>query len=43
MADGTPAFAAARTIPIASPVFVIVMAVTRSAAVEANVSICGAW
>ena len=40
---GMPAARAARATPMASPVWVMVMAVTRSASVAAKVPICSAW
>ncbi len=40
---GIPAFWAARAMPIASSVFVILSADTRSASVRANDAICSAW
>ena len=40
---GRPAARAARTMPTASSAYVIVIAVTRSAAVSANVPICVEW
>ncbi len=43
MTLGSPWAAAARARPIASPVWVMVMAVTRSAAVSLNVATCSLW
>ena len=43
IAAGNPAFPAARAMPIASSGYVIVIAVTMSAAVSANVWICVEW